>query len=150
MVVSQADDHSTVSRQLVEPALRSPGGGRPGPFPPSPASRSSPGLSAASLRPPQPSSGTAQSGPGSKRRRAPCLPSVAPGQSQLDKFEEVRIQAELTGRNIDIVAVREDQSSKATTIVSPSWTRDMRSSQPVGFMVRPLATPEKIRPARMP
>ena len=36
------------------------------------------------------------------------------------------------------------------TIVSPGWTRDIRSTQPVRFMVRPLATSEKIKSLRMP
>ena len=45
---------------------------------------------------------------------------------------------------------RENRSRKATTMVSPGWTRDNRSSQPVRFMVRPLATSEKIKSSRIP
>ena len=35
-------------------------------------------------------------------------------------------------------------------MVSPGWTRDIRLIQPVRFMVRPLATSEKIRSSRIP
>ena len=46
--------------------------------------------------------------------------------------------------------LRLNRSRNATTMVSPGWTRPIRSRQPRQFMVRPLATSVKIRSSRMP
>ena len=68
-----------------------------------------------------------------------------------DRYDaDARVRSAPPGCGLPSSKFRENRSRKATPMVSPGWTRDIRSSQPLWFMVRPLATAEEVKSSRMP